>query len=59
MLKQLTNITPKGKWLGFTKDTIHESLFFFSLSVMSCYATYGCKIPDSTLELCEMVVKQI
>jgi hypothetical protein len=26
---------------------------------MSCYATYGCKIPDSILELRELAVKQI
>jgi hypothetical protein len=50
------NVTPKGEWLGFTKVPIHESFFW---SVMSCYATYGCKIPDSTLELREMAVKQI
>jgi hypothetical protein len=50
------NVTPKGEWLGFTKNTIHDSFFW---SVMSCYATYGCKIPDSILELREMAVKQI
>jgi hypothetical protein len=50
------NVTPKGEWLGFTKNTIHDSFFW---SVMSCYATYGCKIPDSILELRELAVKQI
>jgi hypothetical protein len=37
--------------------TYKETLDFWS--VMSYYATYGCKIPNSTLELREMVVKQI
>jgi hypothetical protein len=50
------DISPRDKWLGFTKETIHDS---FSWSVISCYVTYGCKIPESILELREMASKQI
>ena len=50
------DISPRDKWLGFTKETIHDSFFW---SIISCYVTYGCKIPESILELREMATKQI
>jgi hypothetical protein len=52
----LLNIVPKVKYSGFTKETTHETFFW---SLHSCYATYGFKIPVTTIELRKMAAKQI
>jgi hypothetical protein len=42
--------------LGYTKENAHNSFF---LSVISTLAVYGCKIPESTLELRKLACKKL
>jgi len=42
--------------LGFTPENVHESFFW---SIISILILYGCKIPESTLELRNMAMKNL
>jgi hypothetical protein len=50
------NVSKRDKFYGFPKEEVHDSLF---LSVISIYAIYGCKLPNSTLELRSLAVKEV
>jgi hypothetical protein len=50
------NVSKRDKFHGFPKEEVHDSLF---LSVISIYAIYGCKLPNSTLELRSLAVKEV
>ena len=47
------HIKKESKLYGYTSENVHESLFW---SIISIYAVYNCKLPDSTLILRKMAV---
>jgi hypothetical protein len=49
-------VTKKEKYFGFKEEEVHNSLFW---SVISIYAVYNCKIPDSINELRKLIVKEV
>ena len=49
-------IASLDQYLGFTPETVHDSLF---LSTASILAVYNCKQVNSTLELRELAVKEL
>ena len=46
-------ITKKSALYGYTSENVHDSLFW---SILSIYAVYNCKLPESTLVLRKMAV---
>jgi hypothetical protein len=43
-------------WMGFTEKNVHDSFFY---CVISICAVYGCKVPESTMALRSLAVKQL
>jgi len=50
------NVGKIKKLYGFTEQNVHDSLFW---SIISIYAVYNCKLPESTIVLRKMAVKII
>jgi len=49
-------ITLEDKLLGFTPANINDSFFWSTISI---FILYGCKVPNSTLELRKMAMKNL
>jgi hypothetical protein len=49
-------VSKKERLYGFNENNVHDSLFW---SLLSIYALYNCKIPDSINELRSLIVKKV